>query len=349
MQFSRRSFLAGMAAAATATAVPTKAKAARRYSGDISPDSYATLIDLTKCDGCPGKDMAACVSACRTANVHKFPEPDPAMLKPYWPQNFYDDWSDRRDVHDRLTPYNWIFVQHIAVTENGHTEVVHVPRRCMHCDNPPCAKLCPFGVKHKHPEGMVTIDPFLCFGGSKCKSVCPWHIPQRQAGVGIYTHLDPLPAGGGVMFKCDLCKDRLDRGEQPACIPACPKDAMTFGARSEIDALAEKLAQEYSGYIYGQAENGGTSTVYVSRVSFEKMQQALMAEAKDPRQVTQLHRPTNMLDRTSGWAGMTLTAPVIGAVGAFAGAMAAGRKPDAKQQKPTANDTTPSQGESTHE
>ena len=102
----------------------------------------------------------------------------------------------------------------------------------MHCDNPPCAKLCPFGVKHKTPEGPVYIDHNLCFGGAKCRTVCPWSVPQRQAGVGIYTLWQRfLPAGGGVMFKCDLCRERLLSGDRPLCIDACPNKSMQIGRR----------------------------------------------------------------------------------------------------------------------
>ncbi|MBB5021859.1 4Fe-4S dicluster domain-containing protein [Desulfurispira natronophila] len=323
MEFSRRSFLGGLGAASAATLL-AKSPAQAAPQG-IDPDSYASLIDLTKCDGCPGQEMPECVSACRQANAHKFPEPDPDMLKPYWPQPFYEDWSNQRDVQSRLTPYNWIFVQRIKVEHEGETVEVSVPRRCMHCDNPPCAKLCPFGIKHKHPEGMVTIDPFLCFGGAKCRTVCPWDIPQRQAGVGIYTYLDPLPAGGGVMFKCDLCKDRLDRGEQPACIPACPRDAMTLGTRTEIDRMADELAQKYQGYIYGKKENGGTPTLYVSKVPFEKLQQGLMAQPQEKGGLVQLHNPQNMLERNEGWARLAMTAPVLGAITAFATSLAKGK------------------------
>ena len=112
-------------------------------------------------------------------------------IKDYWPQQFHEDWSEKRDITDRLTPYNWIFIQKVAVDVNGREETVHVPRRCMHCDSPACVKLCPFGTNKKTPEGPVYIDPVLCFGGAKCRTVCPWKVPQRQAGVGIYTYLDP--------------------------------------------------------------------------------------------------------------------------------------------------------------
>lgn len=313
MKFSRRTFLAGAAAVAAAAIAPREeAKAA------IGPDTYATLINLYLCDGCAGRPMPECVRSCRDANAHKFPEPDPAMLKPYWPQKEFEDWSKKRDVINRLTPYNWTFVQKIKVEHGGQSMEVSVPRRCMHCDSPACVKLCPFGVNHKNADGTVTIDPDLCFGGAKCRTVCPWSVPQRQAGVGVYRFLDPIPAGGGVMFKCDLCRDRLKAGSPPACIGACPKKALEIGLRQDIYAKADRLAAELGGEVYGKRENGGTSTLYVSPVPFEKLDAALVAKAGDPSKVMRLHKPKNMLEEKEGLAWVALAAPVAGLAAAFA-------------------------------
>jgi Fe-S-cluster-containing dehydrogenase component len=268
--------------------------------------------------------MPACVSACRSANADKFPEPDPAMLKDYWPQPKHEDWSDKRHVINRLTPYNWLFVQHVEVEVDGETVEAHVPRRCMHCDNPPCVKLCPFGANMKATDGPVYIEESLCMGGAKCRTVCPWDVPQRQAGVGPYTMIDPLPAGGGAMYKCDLCRDRLAEGEHPACMEACPNSAMHIGTREEITELAEELRARYDGYTYGDVQNGGTSTIYVSSIPFEKIDEALQqqaAEVEQPQPVMRLHNPENMLAQNINWSGLALAAPVVGAIGALATTM----------------------------
>ncbi len=319
MKFTRRTFLAGMGAAAAAAVVPT-----REARAAVREDSWATLIDLSLCDGCEGKGTPRCVSSCREVNATKFPEPDPAMLKDYWPQPMHEDWSSRRDVTGRLTPYNWTFVQRVEVEHEGRLQIVSVPRRCMHCDNPPCVKLCPFGTNKKTVEGPVYIDPALCFGGAKCRTVCPWSVPQRQAGVGIYTHLDPLPVGGGVMYKCDLCRDRLAQGVRPSCIDACPQKAMQIGPRETIRKAAHRRAEEIGGYLYGETENGGTSTLYVSRVPFDALDRALVAGAPDPKKVMRLHQPENIMEKSSTLAKAALVAPLAGIVGAFAATLSKG-------------------------
>ncbi len=312
IKISRRNFLLGTGLLTAGSLLP-----AVSANSAIDDGSFATLIDLTKCDGCKEYEMPLCVKACKNGNQSKFPEPDKKMLKPYWPQKFYDDWSSKRNVIDRLTPYNWIFVQRVKINKDGKEEEISVPRRCMHCDNPPCAKLCPFGVNKKHSEGPVTIDCKLCFGGAKCKDVCPWGVPQRQAGVGIYTKLDPLPVGGGVMYKCDLCFDEIKKGNVPYCVKDCPKKAISFGRRSEIFKMADAMAKEKGLYIYGKEENGGTSTIYLSSVSFEEIDKAIIASTEDNKKVMRFHKPKNMLEKYKNLARLVLFAPILGIISAL--------------------------------
>lgn len=286
-------------------------------AADKKTEEKGTIIDLSICDGCSAKDTPECVLACRTKNADKFPKVDQSELKPYWPQKNYEDWSDQQDNTKRLTPYNWTFVDQVTVEHEGKTEEVFVPRRCMHCDNPTCAGLCPFSAIKKDNNGAVVINENQCMGGAKCRDVCPWDIPQRQAGVGIYMNLAPDYLGGGVMFKCDFCADLLSEGKQPACVTACPKGAISFGTKQEMRELAYKRANEISGYVYGDKENGGTATFYVSKVPYEKIDAAIK-QSKQESNDQKPGRPTmevdaeNKLDTLSGMALSAAIAPVAG-------------------------------------
>ncbi len=265
---SRRNFLRGSIAAAGGLAasgvvLPSAVKAA-------TGKELATLIDLSKCVGCE-----ACVDACHDANEARYPEPRKPFPKMLPPRVKAEDWSDDRGETERLTPYNWLYIQRARVTVNGEEREITIPRRCMHCQNPPCANLCPWGAASREDNGVVRIDDSLCLGGAKCKQVCPWHIPQRQTGVGLYLDLMPSLAGNGVMYKCDRCYDRLQKGEIPACIEICPEKAQIIGSRDEIISLAHKRAKEINGFIYGEKENGGTNTIYVSPVSFEELNKVI--------------------------------------------------------------------------
>ena len=265
---SRRSFMkTGLTALGAAGAAGVSLPSAVRGADS---KELCTLIDVRKCIGCE-----ACVEACTEVNAAKFPEPKKPFPKMYPPRVKVSDWSDKRTVTDRLTPYNWLFIQSASVTLNGEETTLTFPRRCMHCQNPPCADLCPWGAARKLKNGITRIDADICLGGSKCNKVCPWHIPQRQTGVGLYLDLMPSLAGNGVMFKCDRCYDRIDKGELPACIEACPENVQTIGPREEIIEQAHAMVRENGGYIYGEHENGGTNTIYVSPVSFEELNKSI--------------------------------------------------------------------------
>ncbi|GAW91496.1 4Fe-4S dicluster domain-containing protein [Calderihabitans maritimus] len=292
---------------------------AREAAGTVV-QPVGSVIDLSRCDGCKDVKVPRCVQACRDKNQNRFPEPVKDILD-YWPQKKHEDWSKKRHLTDRLTPYNWTFVQEVQVEHNGRKEKIYIPRRCMHCDNPPCAKLCPFSAQQKTPEGPVLINPNICFGGAKCRTVCPWHIPQRQAGVGLYLKVAPKFAGGGVMYKCDLCYDRLLAGKLPACAEACPNEAITFGPKEEMRKLAHQRAKELDGFIYGEKENGGTSTFYVSSVPFQKIHQAIM-QTKSKAKKQQPGIPgmpvgvENYLETPNGMAWGFVVAPLAGAFAA---------------------------------
>lgn len=194
----------------------------------------------------------------------------------------------------------------------GQPFKLNIPRRCMHCRNAPCANLCPFGAANQMPNGIVRIEDDLCLGGAKCKKVCPWHIPERQSGVGLHMDLLPNYAGNGVMYKCDRCYQLVAKGETPACIEACPEEVQTIGPRDEIIKRALSLAEQYNGYLYGLEENGGTQTIYVSPVPFEVLNRAI---AKGPGR-PHLAPVEDSMARANNWAKALTLAPVAGAVGA---------------------------------
>ncbi len=316
MGITRRDFMkrAAISGIAAASIVSGTGKAMANVS---SSGRFALLHDIDKCDGCPHLDTPACVAACRVKNQPNFPEPQ-QPIKDYWPQKKFEDWSDKRDVTNRLTPYNWTYVQQLEVEHQGEKVKVHIPRKCMHCDNPPCSTLCPFGVNDKTPEGAVVINPNGCFGGAKCRDVCPWHIPQRQAGVGIYLKVAPDYAGGGVMYKCDMCHDLITQGGQPACVSACPRGAIRFGKHEVLRQYAIKWAEDNNGFIYGDVENGGTSNYYISKVPFDAINDAIMAQDYDGNsgKIDMAVNIENPLNEPGNMMSGFLMAPVAGVMAA---------------------------------
>ena len=307
-KISRRAFLKGSLTAAGSVAATTGiAKAATAMTKE-KKEPLVTLLDISKCIGCE-----ECVYACREANAEKYPEPEKPFPKMYPPRVPVQDWSEKRDVTDRLTPYNWLFIQHATATIDGEETELTIPRRCMHCENPPCVKLCPWGSAKQEENGLSRIDPDLCLGGSKCKKVCPWDVPQRQTGVGLYLDLLPAFAGNGAMYKCDRCYNRLEKGEVPACIEACPEDVQTIGLRSEILEKAHALARKMNGYIYGEHENGGTNTIYVSPVPFDQLNLGIEKGKGKPH----LKKVKNMMGDGTNITKAMLAAPLAGVAAAI--------------------------------
>ena len=129
MKINRRHFLAtGLSAAALAVTGPAgpAGPAAASAATDASAGHVvlATMLDLSKCIGC-----GACVEACRETNGHKFPKPVKPFPKMYPSKVKAADWSDKQDVDNRLTPYNWLYIQTASGEYNGQPFELHIPRR----------------------------------------------------------------------------------------------------------------------------------------------------------------------------------------------------------------------------
>lgn len=304
---TRRSFLKGTVTAACSIAATSSV--ARAAAALEKGEPIATLIDISRCIGCE-----ACVHGCKEANADKYPRPEKPFPRMYPKGVKAEDWSDKTDVIDRLTPYNWLYIQSATVEIDGEERELTIPRRCMHCTNPPCVKLCPWGSAIQLDNGISRIDPEICLGGAKCQTVCPWLIPQRQTGVGLYLDILPAFAGNGVMYKCDRCYNRIAQGEIPACIEACPENVQTIGPRDEILKQAHELAAGMNGYIYGEMENGGTNTFYVSPVPFDKLNSAIEKGKGKPH----LAAVSDSMQTGERLAMAMLLAPVAGVAGAAA-------------------------------
>jgi Fe-S-cluster-containing dehydrogenase component len=84
---------------------------------------------------------------------------------------------------------------------------------CNHCDSPECFRICPQKAFSKRRDGIVMIDTDLCDGCMKCLPVCPFAAPQFD--------LKQRKAS-----KCIFCHTRLKQDLLPACIEACPTEAL---------------------------------------------------------------------------------------------------------------------------
>jgi carbon-monoxide dehydrogenase iron sulfur subunit len=90
------------------------------------------------------------------------------------------------------------------------------PIRCQHCEDAPCIRACPTGAMHRDAFQAVVVDEDQCIGCFMCGLVCPFGA--------IASYRTPA-----VALKCDFCPDRRKAGLQPACVEACPTQALLYG------------------------------------------------------------------------------------------------------------------------
>jgi formate dehydrogenase iron-sulfur subunit len=110
----------------------------------------------------------------------------------------------------------WRDVGLITGTNAGKPYLQTVTTACHHCLEPACLEGCPVLAYDKDPEtGIVRHLDDQCIGCQYCTMKCPYDVPK-------YSHRL------GIVRKCDMCTDRLAVGEAPACVQACPHEAITI-------------------------------------------------------------------------------------------------------------------------
>jgi len=87
---------------------------------------------------------------------------------------------------------------------------------CHHCVDPACMNGCPVNAYDKDPvTGIVHHLDDQCIGCQYCIWKCPYDVPKYSKKRGI-------------VRKCDMCASRLAVGEAPACVQACPNQAISI-------------------------------------------------------------------------------------------------------------------------
>jgi phenylacetyl-CoA:acceptor oxidoreductase 27-kDa subunit len=174
---------------------------------------WAMVADLRRCVGCQ-----TCTASCKHANA---------------------------------TPpgVQWRRVLDVEVGEFPDVQRAFIPMGCQHCDEPPCAEVCPTTATRKREDGLVTIDYDLCIGCAYCTVACPYQArfltPKGEFAYGrqptANEEVRDDESRRAVATKCSFCVERLDAGVEkglkpgvdpeatPACVNACIAEALAFG------------------------------------------------------------------------------------------------------------------------
>ncbi|ADU38567.1 4Fe-4S dicluster domain-containing protein [Variovorax paradoxus] len=193
----------------------------RAEPGETLAKQLALVIDLNVCVGCH-----ACVTSCKQWNTSGSAGP----------------LADERPYAANPTGTFFNRVQTYEAGAFPATETVHLPKSCLHCEDPPCVPVCPTGASYKRKEdGIVLVDYDKCIGCKYCAWACPYGARE-------------LDEERQVMTKCTLCVDRIydellpKEDRKPACVKACPTGARLFGDVKDPDSEVSKAIRERGGY-----------------------------------------------------------------------------------------------------
>ena len=214
-------------------------------SGKDFSKANAFLIDMTKCTGCRG-----CQVACKQWN----------QLDAEKTVFFTGEGYQNPPV---MSEHTFTRIKFKDFQKNGENEFAFYKEMCMHCNEPACASVCPVGAFKKTAEGPVTYDADRCIGCRFCMVACPFGVPKYE-----WSKAFPL------VKKCTGCFSRIKEGKKPACATTCAS-AISYGARGDmLKEASRRIAnrpEKYLKKLYGAEEAGGTSVIYLTALPFDEL------------------------------------------------------------------------------
>ncbi len=161
---------------------------------------------------------------------------------------------------------SWRRVGEIEGGVYPHTQRLHLSMGCNHCLDPSCMTGCPTQAYTKDSRtGIVLHNADACIGCEYCIWNCPYSVP---------TFNDER----GVVGKCDMCHGRLADGDAPACVSACPSEALAI----EIVDVAE-WQRKYGDEANAPGLPSAEDTISTTRITLPEVMPALPENADHHR------------------------------------------------------------------
>ena len=204
---------------------------------------WGMVVDIDKCTGCQ-----ACVVACQSENNV--------------PINEEAHFNQRRAIE-------WIRVERYWEGEFPDVKARFIPLFCQQCGDAPCEPVCPVYATYHNSEGLNVQVYNRCIGTRFCANNCPYQVrffnfwePEWPETLKNQLNPDVTVRSRGIMEKCTFCVQRIrrssreadkegaelqdgDRALSPACVNACPTEALMFGDLNDPESkVAKKAAKE---------------------------------------------------------------------------------------------------------
>lgn len=194
------------------------------------PDK-AILYDASKCIFCK-----TCMAACKQWN--QLPAGN-ALQKSV---------NGERKLHSmELGPNTWLTMCQSESESKIGVTMAFGRVSCMHCTQAVCLDVCPVHAISRTDDGFIVIREDLCIGCKTCNYQCPFQVPKYDKETGI-------------TIKCWLCQNRITENTSPACVSACPTEALIYGSRKELLYVARqrlKTLRNDNYFLFGEHELGG--------------------------------------------------------------------------------------------
>ncbi len=220
---------------------------------------WAMVIDLAKCVACQ-----ACVAACMSENNVPIS-------------------NQKNEAMGRSI--RWLDMIIEAKGEYPYPEFKLLPRPCYQCWKAPCIKACPVRATYRDTQGIVGQIYPRCIGCRMCTIYCPytlryfnWERPKHP----MPELLNPNVAvrAKGIVERCTFCNHRLQLAREkaslegrkvasegeyvPACVQACPANALYFGDIDDPNTAVAKLSKTKRAFVLLEDLGAEPKGIYLS-------------------------------------------------------------------------------------
>src|SRR6266702_2179823 len=152
----------------------------------------------------------------------------------------------------------WRRIGELEAGSYPDTQRHYLSMGCNHCLSADCVKGCPVDAYTKDPiTGIVLHSADACIGCQYCVWNCPYSVPQFNPE-------------RGVVGKCDMCHGRLTDGLEPACVNACPENAIEIEIVNQLEWRSDHAAANAPGM-----PNAGV-TISTTRITLPENAQATL-------------------------------------------------------------------------